>query len=217
MAESESAKIETVKGDDITIRFDSSRCVHARQCVLTLPKVYRANVEGPWIHPDEASAEANAALAHNCPSGAIDYERHDGKPGEQAPDVNLVTIRENGPYAIRAPMKLNGGFIGYRATLCRCGASRNKPYCDGSHAPAGFTASGEREAEQFTPLTVRSGDVSIEPQPNGPLAIRGNIEVVTGTGKTVSAKRALWLCRCGQSANKPFCDGTHTKAGFQAA
>lgn len=211
------AGIETADGEAITIKFDSGRCIHARQCVLTLPHVYRANVEGPWIHPDAASVEANVALAQNCPSGAIQYERHDGKPDEQAPEVNLVVIRENGPYAFRAPLTLNGTFIGFRATLCRCGASANKPYCDGSHGKAGFAASGERTPEQFTALATRDGELAIMPQPNGSLALRGNVEVVTGTGKTVCAKTTLWLCRCGHSGNKPFCDGSHTRVGFTAA
>ena len=72
------AEIEEVAGNDIVIRFESARCIHARHCVLTHPDVFVPNVEGAWIHPDAASPEAIVALAHDCPSGAITYERIDG-------------------------------------------------------------------------------------------------------------------------------------------
>jgi len=51
---------------------------------------------------------------------------------------------------------------------------------------------------------------------NGPLECRGEIEIVTAAGTVVAKETETWLCRCGQSANKPFCDGTHKKTGFQA-
>jgi CDGSH-type Zn-finger protein len=76
-----------------------------------------------------------------CPSGAIRYKRKDGVADEAPPPVNLIAVREGGPYAVRADMRLNGKSINYRATLCRCGASKNKPFCDGSHARIGFSSS----------------------------------------------------------------------------
>ena len=79
-----------------------------------------------------------AELAHSCPSGAITYERLDGGPEESAPKVNTVRVRENGPLAFRAPISIDGSDQGYRLTLCRCGHSGHKPYCDGSHRSAGF-------------------------------------------------------------------------------
>ncbi len=57
-----------------------------------------------------------------------------------SPLVNTVRVLENGPYAVRATLTINGAPAGLRATLCRCGQSKNKPYCDGSHTAAGFTA-----------------------------------------------------------------------------
>ena len=105
--------------------------------------VFKANVEGPWIDPDAASAEELVQVALNCPSGAIHVTRHDGGADEAAPEVNTITVRENGPLAINAEIVLAGAPIGTRATLCRCGASKNKPYCDGSHVAAAFTATGE--------------------------------------------------------------------------
>lgn len=132
--------METVRGAKITIIFDGKKCIHSRQCVTGAPHTFLANVEGPWIRPDDTPVEALVAVAHRCPSGAIRYERHDGGPQESAPAVNLATLRENGPIALHGALSLYGEAIGFRATLCRCGASNNKPFCDGAHKRVGFQA-----------------------------------------------------------------------------
>lgn len=206
---------EVAEGQGVAIRFNAKRCVHSRFCVLKQPHVYEANVEGEWIHPDADAVEAIVALAHECPSGAIAYERKDGGPGEPAPPVNLVQTRENGPLAFRADLRLDGVPIGYRATLCRCGHSRNKPFCDGSHVEAGFVATGEpRTQGELATLATRDGVVDVVPQHNGPLRVDGNLEVCSGTGRTALRTTQVRLCRCGQSGNKPFCDGGHARVGF---
>jgi len=66
-------------------------------------------------------------------------------------------------------------------------------------------------------LAVRDGVLAIDPQPNGPLRVRGNLEILSGTGRAVARTTTAYLCRCGGSANKPFCDGTHTKIGFKSS
>ncbi len=209
-------KKETVSGAKMRIHFDRGLCIHSRGCVLSRPDVFVPNVEREWIHPDTATPEAVAELAHQCPSGAITYERLDAGPTEAPPRVNLVRIRENGPLAIHGELTIAGHAPRLRATLCRCGASSNKPFCDGSHAAANFIATGEVPAKGSTPLAVRDGPLAIQPAPNGPLLLSGPIEIVTGTGKTVNRTASTALCRCGQSGNKPYCDGTHAKVGFQA-
>jgi CDGSH-type Zn-finger protein len=65
-------------------------------------------------------------------------------------------------------------------------------------------------------LPVRNGLLQIDPQPNGPLQIRGNLEITSGTGRMVARVTSAKLCRCGGSQNKPYCDGTHAKNGFTA-
>jgi uncharacterized Fe-S cluster protein YjdI/CDGSH-type Zn-finger protein len=132
------SKVETVRGPQASIHFEAARCIHSRHCVLDRPDVFVPNVEGEWIHPERASAEEIAALAANCPSGAITCTRHDGKQDKTAPQVNTLCVRENGPLAVHADLALPGGERRLRATLCRCGASANKPYCDGGHKRVGF-------------------------------------------------------------------------------
>lgn len=208
--------VETVRGKDVTIRFDGSLCVHSRNCVLGHPEVFVPNVKGDWIYPDAAPADTVMFIGLNCPSGAISVTRNDGtETSEQAPVVNTVRVRENGPLAIEAALSLRGEPLGHvRATLCRCGQSQNKPYCDGAHSAAGFEATGEPAAKDAPALEVRDGPVDLQPQPDGPLKIVGNLEVVSGTGRTVNKIRQAFFCRCGASKNKPYCDGSHKEIGF---
>jgi CDGSH-type Zn-finger protein/uncharacterized Fe-S cluster protein YjdI len=210
--------IETVVGEKITIDFEARKCIHARLCVTGAPKVFLANVEGPWIHPNAMDEEKLVAIAEACPSGAIRYRRSDGRPEEAPPPVNLCAVRENGPYAVRGDIVLNGERRGLRMTLCRCGASKNKPFCDGTHNDVHFAASGEpTPAEAKTDmLEVRDGPLAIDPQTDGPLRVRGNLEITAGTGRVVARVKGAYLCRCGGSKNKPFCDGTHKEIGFKS-
>ena len=207
---------DVVRGSKVTIRFESKRCIHSRHCVLDRPDVFVPNVSGEWIHPDAATPDEIVELAHNCPSGAIAYERQDGGANEQPPLVNVVRVRENGPLAFHAPLVVGGAGIGMRATLCRCGASKNKPYCDSSHVAAGFSASGEPAPAESAPLSPRNGTLNIAPLPNGPLRVTGPLEVVSGTGHTVLKATETYFCRCGASAKKPHCDGSHARVGFKS-
>ena len=208
--------VETVAGAKLALSFETKRCIHARFCVTGAPNVFLANVQGPWIHPDAMEVERVVEVAHACPSGAITYHRLDGVHDETAPPVNLAAIREAGPYAFRGELQIDGEPAGFRATLCRCGASKNKPYCDGSHHEVEFTASGEPPSGKTDMLPVRDGTLAIEPEINGPLAVRGNLEITSGTGRVVARVMTARLCRCGGSATKPFCDGTHAKIGFKS-
>jgi CDGSH-type Zn-finger protein/uncharacterized Fe-S cluster protein YjdI len=208
--------IERVAGRWATISFDGCRCIHARRCVLSQPGVFKANVEGDWINPDAASADDLMFVALNCPSGAIEIARHDGGAPEPLPLVNTITVRENGPLAVHAQIEIGGEAAGARATLCRCGASANKPYCDGSHVGAGFIATGEPATKPSEPLAARAGVLKITPYPNGPLKTSGAVEILSGTGRTIERTQATALCRCGDSKNKPYCDGTHKAIGFVA-
>ena len=207
---------EIVDGHALTLVVDMSRCIHSRYCVTGAPRTFIANVEGPWLHPDESPAELLVGIAHDCPSGAIGYRGKGDIPDETAPQVNMMRVRENGPNAIHAPLIVAGKPDGFRATFCRCGQSKNKPYCDGSHHEAGFAATGEPETISLDPLAVRDGPLKVDPLKNGPLRVSGNLEICAGTGRVVKRVEAAMLCRCGHSKSKPFCDGSHRAAGFEA-
>ena len=209
--------VDHIEGTDMTLLYEGKKCIHARFCVTGAPKVFLANVKGPWINPDAIGVDRLVEIAHVCPSGAIRYARKDGKPDETPPPVNLIAVRESGPYAVRGDLILDGEPAHFRATLCRCGASKNKPFCDGSHHEVNFSASGEPPTTDKTDmLAVRDGPLAIDPQTDGPLQITGNLEITSGTGRVVTRVVKTWLCRCGGSSNKPFCDGTHSRIGFKS-
>jgi CDGSH-type Zn-finger protein/uncharacterized Fe-S cluster protein YjdI len=208
--------VDHVEGEKLTLIYEDKRCIHARHCVTWAPKVFLANVQGPWIAPDALDAERLVEIAHVCPSGAIRYKRKDGQPDEQPPPVNLIAVRENGPYAVRADIRLDGESTHYRATLCRCGASKNKPFCDGSHNEIRFAATGEPPTNKTDVLAVRNGPLAIDLETDGPVQVRGNLEITSGTGRRVACVTQTRLCRCGGSATKPFCDGTHARIGFRS-
>ncbi|HEX9392642.1 MAG TPA: CDGSH iron-sulfur domain-containing protein [Usitatibacteraceae bacterium] len=210
-------KIDEYRSEKIVIKFEGDKCIHSRNCVLGNPHVFVPNAPGAWIQPDAASVEEVVQLAQACPSGAISYQRNDGGAQEAAPKVNALRIRENGPLAVTAELYIEGEALRFRATLCRCGASSAKPFCDGSHKVVKFIASGEPPtAEIVETLSTRDGPLRVIPKRDGPLYVQGNLEICSGTGRTVQRSVEAWLCRCGQSSNKPFCDGTHRKIGFKA-
>ncbi|HEU4780367.1 MAG TPA: ferritin-like domain-containing protein [Steroidobacteraceae bacterium] len=209
--------VDYIEGRDLTLIYEGKKCIHSRFCVTWGPKVFIANVKGPWINPDAMPTDALTEIAHVCVSGAIRYQRKDGQPDEAPPPVNLVSVREGGPYAIRADIRLDGApAVSHRLTLCRCGASKNKPFCDGSHHEVNFAASGEPPTGKADMLPVRDGPLAIDPLADGPLQVRGNMEIISGTGRVVARVESARLCRCGASNTKPFCDGSHVLIGFKS-
>jgi len=140
--------------------------------------------------------------------------QNDGSGAESAPEVNVIRVLENGPLDVTADIHIVEHEPRKRAALCRCGASKNKPFCDGSHKKVGFTATGEPPAEESQPIEVRRGNLEITPFPNGPLGVAGPVEICSDSGRTLNRTTKTALCRCGHSKNKPYCDGSHKAAGF---
>jgi CDGSH-type Zn-finger protein len=128
-------------GKGITIFDNRAICSHAAFCTEELASVFRHH-DTPWIDPEGASVEKIVAQIRKCPSGALSYAI-DGVEAEPPQRPPMVTVTDNGPYAITGGIELMGVKFGDGAstehyTLCRCGASKNKPFCDGSHWDVGF-------------------------------------------------------------------------------
>ena len=98
-----------------------------------------------------------------------------------------------------------------KTALCRCGASENKPFCDGSHREEGFKSS--LPSGEFS-VPVKEGDAVIRSLKNGPYEVCGDIELCVEDDSELSGDDPYYLCRCGASENKPFCDGSHKRVGF---
>lgn len=81
-------------------------------------------------------------------------------------------------------------------------------FCPSGRLAFALSQGGEAIEPEYRP--------SIAVTPNGPLWVRGNIPVETGDGQAYEVRNRVTLCRCGQSQNKPFCDGAHKSSGFEA-
>ncbi len=212
-------KFESIHG--VRICNNGKLCVHSRVCV-TRSAAFKPGVSGgDWIDADAAkSRDELISTITQCPSGALTYETTDGSQGETAPPFNTIAVMENGPLVFRGDLRIQGEEESrFRATLCRCGHSANKPNCDLSHAREKFHATGEPDIVASEPLEKHDGLLKITWKEGGPLEVRGNVEVIAGsTGHTIARSKdgeVLRLCRCGLSGNKPFCDGSHEREGFE--
>jgi uncharacterized Fe-S cluster protein YjdI len=130
-------------GKDIHVSYDIRRCIHAEECIRGLPEVFDTQ-NRPWIEVDNADPDIVAEIVMRCPSGALHFERQDGGPSEPIPAKTTITPVKNGPLYIRGDLTITISedevFKETRMSLCRCGASNNKPFCDDSHYRIGFTA-----------------------------------------------------------------------------
>ena len=135
-------KMETYRGKKITIHDNRSICAHAGVCTDNLSMVFRMKQE-PWIDPDASRIEDIVSTIKNCPSGALSYSVDDTQTQDNTGSEPNVFIAANGPYVVSGGDGLLDTSWGEGAsksqyTLCRCGASKNKPFCDGSHWGIGF-------------------------------------------------------------------------------
>ena len=110
-------------------------CAHAAFCTERLPAVFR-HKEQPWIVPDGAAVEEVIEIIEACPSGALSYTL-DGVEHRDQENPPGVMIAPSGPYVIQGGIDLETewgeGASREHFDLCRCGQSKNKPFCDGTH------------------------------------------------------------------------------------
>jgi CDGSH-type Zn-finger protein/ferredoxin len=129
--------LQVYEGKEITINFNRSICSGAALCVRALPSVFQSEGSEDWIHPDRDETAKIIKVVNACPSGALSYSM-DGKTTIDSRENPRVTIVKDGPYKVegthleQTPAPTNASATKY--SLCRCGHSRNKPFCDYSHA-----------------------------------------------------------------------------------
>ena len=131
----------------IEVSWEPKLCIHVRNCVRGLPQVFDPD-RRPWVAVDAADADRVAEAVLSCPTGALHFRRLDGGAQEHAPDPPSVEPRPNGPLLVRGRVQIvdaDGRLVreDTRVALCRCGASGNKPFCDGSHRRIGFQTTPE--------------------------------------------------------------------------
>ena len=141
LAERSADKRESYQARRITIHDNRAICAHAGLCSDGLASVFRYQRE-PWIDPAGAEAEAIIETIRRCPSGALSYSL-DGIEGGDPQRAPAITVTKDGPYAVTGAAQLleqswAQGASTEHYTLCRCGGSKNKPFCDGTHWSIGF-------------------------------------------------------------------------------
>ena len=133
------------RGRDIEVSFDLDLCIHVAECLRGHPQVFQLN-RRPWILPDAAGADEVVEVVRRCPSGALLHRRLDGGPQEEPEGPTTITPIRNGPLLVTGKIEVRGedGTVETlpRATLCRCGLSEHKPFCDNQHLASGFRAPG---------------------------------------------------------------------------
>ncbi len=130
------------RNDRIVVRWEPRLCIHTGNCLRGLPQVFNLSAR-PWISINAADADKIAEVVMTCPTGALTYERPDSAPSESKTEVVKITERPNGPLFVEGPVKIvaaNGAVIkeGNRFSLCRCGHTQNRPFCDGTHKKINF-------------------------------------------------------------------------------
>ncbi len=206
--------------DRITVRWSRVRCIHAADCIRGLSRVFDPG-RRPWVDPALAPPDQVAEVVCRCPTGALHYERHDGGAPEAVPPENTVTPERDGPLRLRGDIRVAAAdgtpvLTDTRVALCRCGATKHPPVCDGSHWEAGFDDDGRIGTCDAAPVTGTPGaPLHVTLVEGGSLWLAGPFTLAAMGAKAGPPLRIgeAWLCRCGRSGNKPFCDGSHKGAG----
>ena len=135
-------RLDTYQSKNLTVYDNRSICAHAGICTDGLPAVFH-NREGSFVDPDGASVDEIIDIVNRCPSGALSYIIDDDSETRLIDEAS-ISIAANGPYVLTGKVVLldidkGAGASVSSCSLCRCGASKNKPFCDGSHWDINFT------------------------------------------------------------------------------
>lgn len=159
-----------------------------------------------------------------CPGNAVDSNEQQERQVSDKPVYpgNSIMVRPDGPLICSSDTQVivqdaEGNVLrqGREFALCRCGQSQDKPFCDGSHKQAGFVAGQEFTDARAQDIGGQSGDLLITVKPGAMLSIAGPVTIFSRSGQSVTTRTRGALCRCGQSANKPFCDISHKQCNFK--
>ncbi|MEQ1831558.1 MAG: CDGSH iron-sulfur domain-containing protein [Candidatus Eisenbacteria bacterium] len=214
-------RVHAFQSDAISVTWSRRRCTHAAECVMRLPTVFEPG-RAPWVDATAAAGDAIAEVVQRCPTGALHFERHDGGAAEAVPTANSVLVSRDGPLLLRGDIEVrddDGNVLlrDTRVALCRCGLSKAKPLCDNAHRAARFRDAGDLRSEDAVQDPGGGGSaLRVTPHEHESLELSGPFVIGSGDGQTMQGGTSVWLCRCGGSQDKPFCDGSHARVGFES-
>lgn len=217
--------VKNYDGTSATVTWNGPLCIHIGECGRAKGELFEGGRD-PWCDPNISNDAEVIDVVTRCPTGSLSVDFKDSAMNEKADAHNTITVAYNGPLFIKGKLEIEGATddtpgLNFRAALCRCGLSKNKPYCDNSHVKEGFKDFGAvgdkgslddpdyKEANSPEPLKISFVE-------NGPIRLSGKTTLISGSGRAAWRGDKTALCRCGLSKNKPFCDGTHRGAEWKS-
>ena len=130
---------------EITVIWKPDLCIHSTKCWKASLEIFNPK-RRPWIDMSSGTTEEIIKIVDNCPSGALSYERNNQMSEQKAQSQQsqtTVQVNKGGPYLVKGKFVFVGSdgkeeIKEGSVALCRCGASNNKPFCDGVHRKIGF-------------------------------------------------------------------------------
>jgi len=134
-------KVYQYENERLTVSWNLKQCIHSEKCWRGLPQAFNPN-EKPWIQLEDLPTDNIITQIKKCPSGALGYKlKGEEKMDDKRNDAE-ITIIKKGPMMFSGKVKItnhDGSEVEKaKAAFCRCGASSNKPFCDGSHKGVDF-------------------------------------------------------------------------------
>lgn len=149
------------KNSQIIVHWFPEICAHPGICLKKLPEVFNLN-KRPWVNVDGATPEEIIEVIDQCPSGALKYSLPEGSQVDPkiASGIGNINFEKTHPATVKIRVKANGPLLiegssvvfgidgkmlreGAKLSLCRCGLSKNRPFCDGAHKKQGWNVDQE--------------------------------------------------------------------------
>jgi uncharacterized Fe-S cluster protein YjdI/CDGSH-type Zn-finger protein len=193
------------EGETADVHWDRRLCIHIGECGRAQGDLFLGGRK-PWCEPDLVQISNVTEVVERCPTGAITYTRKDGGPAETPAARNTVTVANHGPLYVQGDLDVAGAAddmegVKFRAALCRCGHSKNKPFCDNNHEKADFKDYGA-VGQTGDGIESEGGKLEVKKAPNGPLLLSGNFCIRAASGRVAWKGTKAALCRCGASKKK---------------